>query len=52
VDTKWDWVDVEGGACADLPERQVVLTPPSATLAIEAFGGAVAIDRINLKALP
>ena len=48
---RWDWLDVEGGACADLAERIVVLTPPSATLVIEATGGAVAVDRVHLKAI-
>jgi hypothetical protein len=49
---RWDWVDVEGAACADLATHEVVLTPPAAHLVLEAEGGGVALDRISLKRLP
>jgi hypothetical protein len=47
--SRWDWVDVPDAACADLPARELVLEPPSATLVLEARGGAVALDRVTLK---
>jgi hypothetical protein len=49
---RWDWVDVEGGACADLAVREVALSAPVAHFVLEAQGGAVALDRISLKRLP
>ena len=49
---KWQWVDVLGGACADLPVREVALSPPSVTFVLEAEGGAVALDRVTFKRLP
>jgi hypothetical protein len=49
---RWDWVDVDGAACADLAVREVALTPPSAHFVLEAEGGGVALDRISLKRLP
>jgi hypothetical protein len=49
---RWDWVDVEGAACADLPGRDVDLTPPNAHFMLEAQLGAIAVDRISIKRLP
>ena len=49
---RWDWVDIDGAACAELPVRQVNLTPPSAILVLEATGGTVALDQVTLKRLP
>ena len=49
---RWEWVDVDGGACAELPVRQVTLSPPSATLILEATGGTVSLDQMTLKRLP
>ena len=49
---RWDWVDVEGGACAELAVREVTLTPPLATLILEAQDGSVALDRVTLKRIP
>lgn len=49
---RWEWIDVEGAACADLPAREVVLTPPAAHFVLEAHSGAVALDRVSLKRLP
>jgi hypothetical protein len=49
---RWEWMDVEGGACADLPNREVVLAPPVAHFVLEAHTGAVALDRVSLKRLP
>ena len=51
-DQRWEWIDVEGAACADLPNREVVLAPPVAHFSLEAHGGAVALDRVSLKRLP
>jgi hypothetical protein len=48
----WTWIDVAGGACADLSSQEVQLEAPSATLVLEAEGGTVALDRITLKRLP
>ena len=48
----WDWVDVEGAACADLKTRDLKLTPPFVTVVFEAEHGVVALDRITLKRLP
>ena len=49
---RWDWVDSEGGGCVELGLREVNLTPPSATLTLEARGGAVALDRLSLHKQP
>ena len=48
----WDWVDVEGAACADLKTRDLKLTPPFVTVVFEAEHGVVALDRITHKRLP
>jgi hypothetical protein len=48
----WTWVDIAGGACADLPLQEVLLEAPTATLVLEAEGGAVTLDRITLKRHP
>lgn len=52
ADQRWEWVDVEGGACADLPGREAVLPAPVAHFTVEAHSGAVALDRVTLKRLP
>jgi hypothetical protein len=49
---RWDWMDVEGAACADLAARDVELTPPNAHFVLEAQLGAVAVDRFSIKRLP
>ena len=49
---RWEWLDVMGGGCADLPNREVVLTPPVAHFVVEAHSGAVAVDLVSLKRLP
>lgn len=51
-DQRWEWIDVVGGGCSDLPNREVVLTPPLAHLVLEAHSGAVALDLVSLKRLP
>ncbi len=51
-DQRWEWLDVAGGACADLPVREVELSPPTAHFVLEAHNGAVAVDRVSLKRLP
>lgn len=49
---RWEWVDILGGACADLADRELYLAPPAASLVLEASGGSISVDRINLKWLP
>jgi hypothetical protein len=51
-DQRWEWIDVEGAGCADLPTREVALTPPVAHFVLEAHTGAVALDRVSLKRMP
>lgn len=48
----WDWVDIDGAACADLAVREVALTAPSAHLVLEAKQGGIALDRVTLRRLP
>ena len=48
----WDWVDVEGAACADLKTRDVKLTPPFVTVVFEADHGVVTLDRVSLQRRP
>jgi len=48
---KWDWVDLPGGGCTDLPSRDLDLVSPYATVTFEARGGAAAIDRFTLRRL-
>lgn len=49
---RWEWVDVEGAACADLAPHDVDLTPPNAHFTVEAQLGAIAVDRVSIKRLP
>ncbi|MDB4942709.1 MAG: hypothetical protein JWP97_2243 [Labilithrix sp.] len=49
---RWEWSDVEGGGCVDLPAKDLSLAAPDATLVLEATGGTVALDRVMLKRLP
>lgn len=48
----WDWIDVDGAACADLAVREIVLTPPLVHLELQATQGGVALDRVQLRRLP
>ena len=48
----WDWVDVEGAACADLKTKDVKLSPPFVTVTFEADHGVVTLDRVSLQRLP
>ena len=49
----WTWTDIDtGGACADLPAREVVLTAPRANIVIGTQGGTVSLDRVMMKKLP
>lgn len=45
----WNASVVPGGGCQELGAHELTLTAPSATVTIEAQGGAFAVDRITLK---
>ncbi|HSO36592.1 MAG TPA: hypothetical protein VLT33_28900, partial [Labilithrix sp.] len=49
---RWDWVDIDGAACADLPTKDMKLKPPFVTVTFEAEEGVVTLDRVSLKRLP
>ncbi|HSO35368.1 MAG TPA: hypothetical protein VLT33_22720 [Labilithrix sp.] len=49
---RWEWVDIDGAACADLSTKDMKLKPPFVTVTFEAEEGVVTLDRVSLKRLP